>query len=389
MKALYLALISTLLFTACSFERKEEPKPAPEPPVVEKATNDLFESIDKQDVAAVEKFIKDGADLKRFDDDGKTPLMRSVQVGNARIIEILITSGSYIYQPEETNPDSTAFLMAENTGGLVFNLFEKEKLRLLTELESKMSEKEYKVALEFVEKNYLPLDIVLPTSSLGPLEYLIENDQSPSKDSMALADYYLENNHLAIVAEFENIKGIVEYGSRSQDKEFLKTVIKRYADLDQGEVAYNKYRYIGLYFPEIDITMDWLIEKTKVYVESGIVPDPTTFATSIFPTIKDYQSLSRAQIGQFIALMDSYFEGTKEIKGKSRELPDEYLEDYIFAGFHEVENGFYLVSELLSLFVKHEVYEIFLFNKDLLTRAFKADMQFSIPLSDLSEIYRP
>ena len=151
MKALYLALISTLFFTACSFERKEEPKPAPEPPVVEKATNDLFESIDKQDVAAVEKFIKDGADLKRFDDEGKTPLMRSVQVGNARIIEILITSGSYIYQPEENNPESTAFLMAENTGGLVFNLFEKEKLRLLTELESKMSKREHKFALEFVK----------------------------------------------------------------------------------------------------------------------------------------------------------------------------------------------------------------------------------------------
>lgn len=54
----------------------------------------LLDAIQRQDLAAVEAALSDGADRDGYDDDGWTPLIHAARFGTAEIFERLIRLGA-------------------------------------------------------------------------------------------------------------------------------------------------------------------------------------------------------------------------------------------------------------------------------------------------------
>ncbi len=75
---------------------------------------DLFEAVAAQDVAALKKLIRGGADVNPFGERGRTPLMLAAQAGFADGVKLLLDAGADATFPDDTG--ETAFVKAAGGG---------------------------------------------------------------------------------------------------------------------------------------------------------------------------------------------------------------------------------------------------------------------------------
>ena len=69
----------------------------------------IFKAIEEGDIEQIREIILNGCDLNNtfdIEDEGKTPLMAAVELNNKEVIDILLKSGSNIFQTTELRGDN-------------------------------------------------------------------------------------------------------------------------------------------------------------------------------------------------------------------------------------------------------------------------------------------
>ena len=385
MKSLLKVIMILFLATACNLETKEDPPPI-EPERVVRLTSDLFSAIDEQNVSEVSRFVSEGADLKAYDAMGKTPLMRAVQVGNARIVEILIVNGSLIFQPEKENNEKTAYKLAMSEQGPVFEYFKDEYSRVLGIFESRLTDTQYGEALSFFKENYIPLDIRLPKDTRRPLYFVAQTDKSYSAEAKDIVRYFIENSDNSWFGEeLTGLSAVLQYSSRSRDLEYYEMALKRFKFMDGFEIEYNRNFYIGHFYLDNQFNLDWTHKKLSLFSKLEIKPQTTAvnFALTLFAD--SIATMSRADLEKLVSVFDLYFSMViSDETTETRYIHDELI-DKIEKSFSSYRDGLYVITELIKIVrVKYQISGSFFYG-DLVAEVIKADIKYNYNISHIKE----
>ena len=176
-----ITLLTGILIVGCSAMKDLDKKE----PTKEEKINEVFAATMKQDISSIDGLIEKNADFNVYDREGYTPLMRSIKFRNSNLAEKLIKGGAKIYQPHKENEDLTASLMVNNNDLEMKRIFKEEIKRYGKTIEAFILKGKYAKALEYSQKNYLPIDLNMPTrnkTSLGLVAELYQTkiqEESP------------------------------------------------------------------------------------------------------------------------------------------------------------------------------------------------------------------
>ncbi|MCJ8276590.1 MAG: hypothetical protein HRT44_01445 [Bdellovibrionales bacterium] len=380
-----ISLVSIVfLLSGCNLGSKEESQPSQSEQVAE-LTKDLFTAIDKQNVAEVEKFVESGADLTMYDSQGKTPLIRAVQVGNGRIVEILILGGSLIFQPEETGGIS-AYALAEKDQGVVFESFKAERNNLLNRLEELLNNRDFDESLSFIESNFIPAELKLPSFNNYPFYLVATNDDTVTESGRKIVSHYLENLEDEVLSDFSMITRVIKYASGSKDQEYFKSVLSRLKFLDTHEIDnQNTYR-VGKFFIQDSQPLNWFSRKLSILSELEIVPEPESFKNVAFHLMQQFNDMSREDINRVLDVFEQYFLAVVEDRSLVTSRIHSEYSTYIVDNFNNYREGLLVLIRLIEIMkINHDI-EGVIFTGDLIGKVVEADLEFNYDLVDIKKL---
>ncbi len=252
-------LIVSCLFLGCS-AKKDQPKISVKDQKIE-ASLTLHEAILKLDVLEVKKAIENGADVNMYDNDGYTPLIKAVQMGNAIIVKDLLAAGAIVFKPLMNDENKDVFFSIDNIrGNEISNLIEIEVLRLGSEAEILIQSKNVKKSLAFFKENYLPPTLLMPLRDESALEMGLKLTDKNS--DISFLDY-LVFHHKNKKENLEQVSDeLLRISSSLKSIDLLKRLI---SEFDSKNAVHSFSR-----ITDLDYDLWWLKEKLSLLRSKNI-----------------------------------------------------------------------------------------------------------------------
>jgi hypothetical protein len=195
----YLIIISIVILSILGCSSREdgyEPEKVyvhVEPKKTEKQIKkEIFNAIKDQDIKSIENIISEGYELNIYNKEGYTPLMLSVELNNAVIVEMLLNGGAKIFMPQKNNPSANALVIVNDSQENIKRKLQNNVDKLSKKIFKLLEGKKWGKLHEYIVANYVPPE--LRTHKDTTIFYeVFSSIKSIDSDQMDLSSYLLND----------------------------------------------------------------------------------------------------------------------------------------------------------------------------------------------------
>jgi|GEM_PF-5880118 len=229
----------------------------------QEGNKNLFTAVLDGDFTTVKNLVNDGVDLEEYDDEGYTALMRAVQIGNAVIVDTLISGGAKVLQPRKGDRTESALDIVDSKNSQIFKRMFSEKNRVLLELENFINSDESVKALEFTQKNYIGVDENLPGAERPAILLLAASNNI----DQAYASHLINSHSLEVFKEASYFDALKELNEKLKSPRFFREVV-------QVVTASGRASDVSLLLVNDSVNLEWVITQAehlrKVSIETDL-----------------------------------------------------------------------------------------------------------------------
>lgn len=219
-----------IFVVGCSFNKDVPPKvvEVPEKKSDSELSNELFDAVLKKDYKSVEALIKAGTNLEQYDPQGNTVLIKSTQMRDIVLVEMLLKAGAKPFSYLKDNPKETAFLKIHKDDTEIQRLFEEKVSDLKSKIAKSLTQSRFDDTLTVIQENNIPFSLSMATL---PLEkYIFPFITKPTDRAENLIKYLIDGRSFEKLDVLKNQSLLVGASNTMESSEFFSYLIDKLAN---------------------------------------------------------------------------------------------------------------------------------------------------------------
>ncbi len=240
-------IIFVLALASCSFKEEVPPRivEVPEKKSDSELSNELFDAVLKKDYKSVAALINTGTDLEQYDAQGNTVLIRSVQMRDAVLVEMLLKANAMPFVSIKDSPKETAYSKIHKDDTEIQKLFQKSISVMTTAIAKNLTDSKFDVVLSIIKKNNIPFSLPMATQTL--IEYPFIFISGPSDRAEDLLKYFIEGRSYESLDVLKNQERLLIASNKMENPEFFSYLIDA---VDAARVQKNTIVVVDLAFTD-------------------------------------------------------------------------------------------------------------------------------------------